>query len=55
MSTAIYQHQRGALRIYDGTPTTPHFITIPWVQPDPAFPLNRATARTNPAPEPGAV
>ena len=46
MSTAVYQHQRGALRFYDGTPTTPRFITIPWVQPDPAFPLNR------PRPEP---
>ena len=46
MATALYIHQRGALRILDGTPTTPRYITIPWVQPDPAFPLNR------PRPEP---
>lgn len=45
MPTSLYIHHRGELRIYDGA-ATPHYLIIPWVQPDPTFPLNR------PRPEP---
>lgn len=40
MATAVYIHQRGELRILDGA-GTPNYITIPFVQGDGRFPLNR--------------
>jgi hypothetical protein len=44
MATATFTHRRTSLRIYDGTPTTPQYITIPFVQPGEQFPLNRPRA-----------
>ena len=41
MATAKYIYTRGETRIYDGTPTTPNFIKIPWIMGDAAFALNR--------------
>ena len=41
MPTAVHIHQRGELRIYDGTLTTPQYIVLPYVQPDGAFPVGR--------------
>ena len=41
MPTAVHIHQRGELRIYDGTPSTPQYLVLPWVQPDGRFPIGR--------------
>ena len=40
MPTAKYIYQRGVTRILDGN-ATPNFLTIPWVQGDARWPLNR--------------
>ena len=40
MAVALYIHQRGETRIYDGA-GTPNYISLPFVQADATFPLNR--------------
>ena len=45
-STAVYVHQRGELRIYDGT-ATPNYLVIPFAQPDGRFPIARARPEQN--------
>lgn len=41
MATALYTQRRTSMRILDGTPSTPQFLTLPYVQPGGAFPINR--------------
>lgn len=40
MATALYIHQRGAVRIYDGS-ATPRYLVLPFAQTGGQFPLNR--------------
>ena len=47
MTTSIYTPFRGRVRIYDGTPTTPQFLLLPWVQPDLRSPLVRPRPAMN--------
>lgn len=41
MATAPFTHIRGHMRILDGTPSTPQYIELPWVQTGATFPVNR--------------
>jgi hypothetical protein len=49
MATAVYTERRTTMRILDGTPTTPQYIVIPFVQAGMTVPINR------PRPEPEPV
>jgi len=42
MPGSVYIFQRGEVRIYDGTPTTPNYLKLPFVQADGRFPISRA-------------